>query len=96
MSKRWWKSVDRWTEDSQRRMPERMWPRYKWGPGWIVSFHAFWGLFGLWSWWRLDGWPYRWLCMPFLMLILLSGWWRWRLDVADRGERPNTEDRTRR
>ena len=96
MSMMRWKSVDRWTEDSQERLPKRMWPRYRWGPGWIVSFHVVWGLWILWGLWRADGWPYRWVFVLLLMLVALSGWWRWRLDVTDRGERRNTEDSTRR
>ena len=79
MSRTWWKSVDRWTEGS--RMPARMWPRYRWGGGLIVSFHAPWGLWFLWAGWRSDGW-FRWGYVLLLMLVVLSGWWRWRLDVV--------------
>lgn len=79
----WWKSVDRWTEDPKGRMPDRMWPRYRWGRGAIVSFTGFWVLWVSWTWWRAEGWPYRWLYVPLLVLILLSGWWRWKLDVRD-------------
>ena len=83
MRRTWWKSVDRWTEDPQGRMPERMWPRYRWSPAAIVSFTGFWVLWVSWAWWRADGWPYRWLYVLLLVSILLNGWWRWKLDVMD-------------
>ena len=87
MPRTWWKSVDRWTEDPKGRMPERMWPRYRWSPAAIVSFTGFWVLWVSWAWWRADGWPYRWLYVLLLVSILLNGWWRWKLDVMDEGRK---------
>ena len=87
MPRTWWKSVDRWTEHPEGRMPDRMWPRYRWGPGAIVSFTGAWVLWVSWAWWRVDGWSYRWLYVLPLVLILLNGWWRWKLDVADERSR---------
>lgn len=83
MPRTWWKSVDRWTEDPKGRMPDRMWPRYRWGRGPIVALTGFWVFWASWAWWRAEGWSYRWLYAPLLVLILLNGWWRWRLDVTD-------------
>ncbi len=86
MSRTWWKSVDRWTEDLQGRMPKRMWPRYRWGPGNILAFTCFWILGISWAWWHADGWPYRWLYGLLLVVWLLFGWWRWKLDVTAKGD----------
>ena len=55
----------------------------QWSRGAIVGFTCFWVLWVSWAWWQAEGWPYRWLYVPLLVLILMNGWWRWKLDVTE-------------